>query len=74
MVTWMPESSYFRTPFESQRVHGYYTLPERPWQHFYQNFPFMQDTLSWKTCLLVRSEMLELFGNTLSADHMYSGR
>ena len=23
MVTWMPESSSFRTPYESQRVHGY---------------------------------------------------
>ena len=32
----------------------------------------MTDTLSWKTFLLVRSEILGLFGNTLTADHMYS--
>ena len=24
VATWMPESSYFRTHFQSQRVHGYY--------------------------------------------------
>ena len=35
-------------------------------------FPLIQDTLSWKTSLLVRSEILGLFGNTFTADHMYS--
>ena len=29
--------------------------------------------MRWKTSLLVRSEILGLFGNTLTADHMYSG-
>ena len=35
-------------------------------------FPLTQDTLSWKTSLLVGSEMLRLFGNTLTPEHMYS--
>ena len=70
----MPKSSYFRTHFESQRVHGHYTLLTRSWQHSYQNFPLMQNALSWKRSLLVRSEILRLFGNTLSSYHMYSRR
>ena len=28
--------------------------------------------MSWKTFTLVRSEILPLFGNTFTADHMYS--
>ena len=48
------------------------TIMTQPWQHFYQNFPLIQDTLSGKTSLLLRSEMLGLFGNALSADDMYS--
>ena len=68
----VPESSYFRTPFESQCVHGHQALVKRPCQHFYQNFQLIRDTLSWKTSLLVRSEMLGQFGNTSSADHIYS--
>ena len=43
-----------------------------PWHHFHHNFQLIKDTLSWKTSLLVASEILELFGNTLTADHMYS--
>ena len=70
----MPKISHFRTPFESQRVHGYQTLLKRPCQHFYQNFPSIQDALSSKTSLLVKSEILGLFGNTLTADHMYFRR
>ena len=34
--------------------------------------PLILDTLTWKTSLLVRSEFLGLFGNTLTTDHMYS--
>ena len=72
MVIWIPESSYFSTPFESQCVHGHDALLRRPWQHCFQTFQLIWDTLSWKTSLLVRSEMLGLFGNTSSADHIYS--
>ena len=40
VVTWMPESSSFTTPLESQRVHVSQTLPKSAPQHFYPNFPF----------------------------------
>ena len=43
-----------------------------PWQHFYHKFPLILDTLSHKTSVLLRSEVLGLFGNTLTSDHMYS--
>ena len=68
----MPESSCFRTPFESQRVHGSQTLLKSARQHFSPTFAIVQDKLNLKTSLLVRSKILGLFGNTLTADHMYS--
>ena len=43
-----------------------------PWSHFYHKFPLILDKLSRKTSLLLRSEVLGLFGNILTADHMYS--
>ena len=43
-----------------------------PWQHFYHEIPLFLDTLSWKTSLLVRSEILLLFINTFTTDHAYS--
>ena len=36
------------------------------------NFPLVQHKLTWKTSLLVKSEMLELFFKTLATDHMCS--
>ena len=66
------ESSCFGTPFESQRVHGSQTLLKLTWQHFYPNFSLIQDKLSQKTYILVRSEILVLFDNTLTVSHMYS--
>ena len=68
----MPESFCFRTPFESQSVHGSQTQLKSARQHFYPNFLLIQSKLSYKTSLLVRSEKLGLFGNTLAANHMYS--
>ena len=45
-----------------------------PLQQFYPNFPLILDKLSWKTVLLVKSEFLGVFGNTLTGDQMYSGK
>ena len=70
----MPQSSYFRTPFESQRLQGYQTLLKQPLQHSYQKFPLIQHTFSCKTSLLVRYEILEMFGNMLTARHIYFRR
>ena len=68
----MPESSSFKTPFHSKRVHGSQTLLKFSRQHFYLNFPFIYNKLSCKTLILVRSEILGLFGNTSTGDHMCS--
>ena len=65
-------SSCFRTPFASKRVHGSETLLEPALKHFNLSFPLIQDKLSWKRSIFVRFGILELFGNTLTADHMYS--
>ena len=74
MVTTIPVNSCLRTPFDSKRVQGSETLLEPALQHFYPNFPSIQDKLSCKSSFSVRSEILELFRNTLTGDHMYSRR
>ena len=72
VVTSMPESSCFRTPFKSQSVHGFHALLKPTLHHFSLNFPLIQDGLRWNTSLLVRFEITGLFGNTFTADHKYS--
>ena len=67
----MPDSSRFRTPLESQRVHGLQSLLKSARHHFHPRFLLSQDKLSWKTSLLVRCEILGLFGDTSTAAHMY---
>ena len=68
----MPLTCCFRAPSHSKRVHGSQTLLELALQHFLLNFSFIQYKSRQKTSSLVRSEVLGLFGNTLTADHMYS--
>ena len=46
-------------------LHGYY---------YYAIFPWIWDKLSWKKCALVRSKILGLFVNTLTAEYKYSRR
>ena len=70
--TWMPESSFFRKPLGNQRVHVSQTLTKSVPRHFYPNFPLIRHKLSYKISLLVRYEIIGLFGNTLVLDHMYS--
>ena len=67
----MTENSCFRRPLESQRVHGCQTPLKSARQHLRPNIPLSQDKLSSKTSFLVRSEALEVFGNTVTADHVY---
>ena len=40
-------------------------------QHFYPNFPLMQNKVSCLSCLLVGSELWGPSFNTLTTDHMY---
>ena len=71
MVTSLSLSFYFRMTFSSNRFHGSQTLLQPALQHFYPNFPLIKDKLGWKLSNLVISEILRLFGNTLTTDHMY---
>ena len=42
--------------------------------YYYPIFPWIWVKLSWKKSALVRSKILGLFVNTLTAEYMYSGR
>ena len=66
----MPELSRFGTPFGNQRVYGSQTLTNCAWRHFYPNFTLIQKI--YKTSVLIISEILRLFRNTLTADRMNS--
>ena len=72
VFTSMPESSCFRTPFKSQRLHVSQTMLKSARKNFYPNFWLTKDKSSQKTCLWFRSEISVLFVNSLNADHMYS--
>ena len=68
----MPEKPYFRTVFGNQPVNGLETLLKSPRHYYYPIFPWIWDKLSWKKSALVRSKMLGLFVNTLTAGYTYS--
>ena len=70
----MPEKPYFRTAFGNQPVNGYQTLLKSAWHYYDPIFKWIWDKLSWKKSALVRSKILGLFVNTLTAEYMYSGR
>ena len=70
----MPEKPYFRTAFSNQPVNGYQTLLKSLWHYYYRIFPWIWDKLSWKKAALVRSKILGLFVNKLTAEYKYSRR
>ena len=70
----MSKRPYFRTRLGKERFSGLETLLKSTRQHYYQMFPWIWDKLSWRTSVLVRSEILRLFVNTLTAEYIYSGR
>ena len=70
----MPEKPYFRTAFGNQPVNGQQTLLKSARHYYYPIFPWVWDKLSWKKSALVRSKILGLFVNTLTAEYTYSGR
>ena len=71
LSAWKPD---FRTAFGNQPVNGYETLLKSARHYYYPIFPWIWDKLSWKKSVLVRSKILGLFVNTLTAEYMYSGR
>ena len=68
----MPKRSSFRTLFGSQRVNGSLTLRKAARHLFYLILPPFSEKFSWKTSLLVRSEMLGVIANTLTENHKFS--
>ena len=74
MVTNMSKTPYFRTRFGKQRVTGFELLLKSSRHHYYSMFPWIWEKLCWKKSVLVRSEILGLFVNTLTVEYMYSRR
>ena len=68
----MAETSYFRTHLQSQLVHGSQTLLKPTLQHIYLNFSVNLGEIELETSPLVISEILGLFGNTLTSDRVFS--
>ena len=68
----MSKSFCFRTLFLSQRVNGSQTLLKSARYCFYLIVKGILDKLSWKKLVLVRSEILGLFVETLAVDDKYS--
>ena len=62
----MRERVRFRTPLESQRVHGLQSQRKSPRQQFHPNFSLSPEQFSYKTSVLVRCGILGLFGNRLT--------
>ena len=70
----MTEKPYYKTAFDNQPVDEYQTLIKSVRHYYYPIFPWIFDILSWKKCALVRSKILGLFVNTLTAEYKYSRR
>ena len=70
----MPEEPYLRKAFGNQRVNGKETLVKSPRHYYYPIFPWVWHKLSWKKSALVRSKILGLFVNTLTAEYTYFRR
>ena len=62
----MSKRHCFRPPYESQHANRSEELLESTRQYFYGAFSSLCEKLSWKISLLVISEILELFVNTLT--------
>ena len=74
---WIPKRCKrpsFRTYFSKQRFRGFETLLKLARHPYYRMFPLIWDKLSWKNSFLVRSEILGLFVNTMTAEYRYSRR
>ena len=67
----MSKRSRFKTPFHGQSAFEFQTLLKSNWEHFSSIVYSSLDSLSWKTSLLVRSEVLGLFVKLLPADDKY---
>ena len=48
VLTWMPESTLFRTPFGNQRVHSSQILTNSAWRHFFPNFTLIWNKIKFR--------------------------
>ena len=71
LVTEKSKRSCFWIPFGNQRVNGFQTLLKSARHHYFRTFAWIRDKLSSKKPVLVWSEILRLFVNTLTADGKY---
>ena len=67
----MAKRPYFRTRFGKKRFSDFETLFKSERQNYYRIIAWIWDKLSWKNSVLVRSEILGLFVNTLTAEYRY---
>ena len=70
----MPVKPYFKTAFGNQAVRSRKHCLNLPRHYYYPIFPWVWDKLSWKKSALVRSKILGLFVNRLTAEYTYSRR
>ena len=68
----MSKRSFFRQPFGSPHVNGSQTQMKSARPHFDTTVTLIWDKLSWRKFILVRSDKLGLFVNTLTADDKYT--
>ena len=74
VVRYLSQNPEFRTLFNSQHGKRSQILLKSEQRHFYQLFPSLWWKLCWKISLLLMSEILALFGNTVTAHDNYSVR
>ena len=65
----MSKTKSFMQRFGRQHVNRYQTLLRPAWNQFHTTLPLISDRGSRRILVLVRSEILEQFVNTLTADY-----
>ena len=68
----MYHGNCFLKPFGTERVSESQKLMKSAEKHFYPTFSFLRAKLSLKKLFLIRSEILGLLVNTLTANYQYS--
>ena len=67
----MHKTASFRKPFGSERVNKSQKLLESAKEHFYPNLASFWAKSSYKELFLIRSEIVGLLVNTLTANYEY---
>ena len=68
----MHSKAYFGTPFGSESVNESQKVLESAEKYFYSTFASLWAKLSKKKLFLIRSEILGVLDNTLTANYKYS--